>query len=263
MPFERYWLEDRDDWLRRQDLLPGTPFLISPGFEYDVVVNGFFADVPMAVRSQRTQEGYARDLAAFFNSSGWPGTAGRGVTPRRLTIWPICSGGGVTPPGHGSPGRRGTVRWPRSASSTSGRPGAGTCGVNPVPQPARRRAPAEAGWAARRDGGEQRPATYARDAVRERVEWMPPASYRLWRDVGVRGFAPGGLPGEGFRGRWAARNAVFCDLMVRTGLRLSEQAAVTVPLDRTADGYQRFWLPAAIAKGGSARWIYVPAVGDR
>jgi hypothetical protein len=55
---------------------------------------------------------------------------------------------------------------------------------------------------------------------------------------------------------------VFCDLMVRTGLRLSEQAALKVlevPLDRAADGYQRFWLPAAIAKGGSARWIYAPA----
>jgi hypothetical protein len=27
---ERRWLEDWDDWLRREDLLPGTPFLISP-----------------------------------------------------------------------------------------------------------------------------------------------------------------------------------------------------------------------------------------
>ena len=50
--------------------------------------------------------------------------------------------------------------------------------------------------------------------------------------------------------------------MVRTGLRLSEQASLSmfeVPLDRGLGGYQRFWLPPAIAKGGSARWIYVPA----
>jgi hypothetical protein len=42
--------------------------------------------------------------------------------------------------------------------------------------------------------------------------------------------------------------------MVRTGLRLAEQSALTVfemPLDRGLGGYQRFWLPAAIAKGGS------------
>ncbi len=50
-------------------------------------------------------------------------------------------------------------------------------------------------------------------------------------------------------------------LMVRTGLRLSEQAALTrfeVSLGRGLGGYQRFWLPAAIAKGGSARWGHVP-----
>jgi len=49
--------------------------------------------------------------------------------------------------------------------------------------------------------------------------------------------------------------------MVRTGLRLSEQAALSVfeiPKDRSG-GYQRFWLPASIAKGGSARWVYVPS----
>lgn len=50
--------------------------------------------------------------------------------------------------------------------------------------------------------------------------------------------------------------------MVRAGLRLSEQAALSVfevPLDQGVGGYQRFWLPASIAKGGSARWVYVPA----
>jgi len=31
------------------------------------VLNAFFADVPMAARSPRTQQGYARDLAAFLN----------------------------------------------------------------------------------------------------------------------------------------------------------------------------------------------------
>ena len=262
MRVERCWLEDWDDWLRREDLLPGTPFLISPGFEYDVVVNGFFADVPMAASSQRTREGYARDLAAFFNFL-W--------LARDARSWRDA-----TAADHLAylQWRRRDPAGPRVAGSTWNREvaavsqfyqwavGCGHVRLNPVPQAARRRAPVEAGWAARQDPGEQRPATYAHDAVRERVEWMPPAAYRLWRDVGVRGFAPGGLPGEGFRGWWAARNAAFCDLMVRTGLRLSEQAALTmleVPLDRAADGYQRFWLPAAIAKGGSARWIYLPA----
>jgi integrase len=54
---------------------------------------------------------------------------------------------------------------------------------------------------------------------------------------------------------------VFTDLMVRTGLRLAEQSALSVfevPLLRGAGGYQRFWLPGVIAKNFSARWVYVP-----
>ena len=70
--------------------------MISPGFEYDVVVNGFFADVRMAASSQRTREGYARDLAAFFNFLWLARDGRRGVTPPRLTIWPTCCSGGAT-----------------------------------------------------------------------------------------------------------------------------------------------------------------------
>ncbi|MCX4642259.1 MULTISPECIES: hypothetical protein [unclassified Streptomyces] len=87
---------------------------------------------------------------------------------------------------------------------------------------------------------------------------MPSATYRLWRDVGLRGYGPDGLPSDRFRGRRAARNATFSDLMVRTGLRLTEQASGTVfeiPTSIALGGYQRFWLPGMIAKnsppGGS------------
>ena len=51
------------------------------------------------------------------------------------------------------------------------------------------------------------------------------------------------------------------------GATLAEQIALTVfevPLDRGLGGYQRFWLPSAMAKGGSARRVYLPEslVGD-
>jgi Phage integrase, N-terminal SAM-like domain len=142
---ERRWLEDWDDWLRREDLLPGTPFLLSPGFEYDVVVNGFFADVPMAASSQRTREGYARDLAAFFNFL-WLARDGRSwrdaAAADHLAYlqW-----------------RRRDAAGPRVAGSTWNRDvaavsqfyqwaaGCGHVRVNPIPQTARRRAPVEAG----------------------------------------------------------------------------------------------------------------------
>jgi site-specific recombinase XerD len=140
---------------------------------------------------------------------------------------------------------------------------AGHVAVNPIPQRQRRAVPVEAGGGQRgaRDAGEA-PATYSHGAGREKIEWFPAAAYRRWRDVGMRGYRADGLPDPRFRGRWAARNATFCDLMVRTGLRLSEQAALSVfevPLDRAVSGFRRFWLPAPVAKGGSARWVYVPS----
>ncbi len=92
-----------------------------------------------------------------------------------------------------------------------------------MPLPGRR--PAPQGTLRIAAGGELVPATYAHDERGEQVEWLPPASYRLWRDVGVRGYSPDGLPSPRFRGRWAARNAAFTDLMVRTGMRLTEQAS--------------------------------------
>lgn len=114
------------------------------------------------------------------------------------------------------------------------------------------------GWA----GAGLTPAEAPKDGHRENLAWLPPVSYRRWRDVGVRGYLPTGLPDRAFRGRNAARNALFCDLMVRTGLRLAEQTGLTlfdvpeIDLDRA---YAPTRLPSAIAKNGSGRRIYIPA----
>lgn len=133
----------------------------------------------------------------------------------------------------------------------------GRVGQNPIPQRAQR---IRAGTLDRRHGG-QTAATYSHDARRDRIRWFPAASYRSWRDVGVRGYTREGLPDAHFRGRWATRNATFTDLLVRTGLRLTEQASMlTAELpDAVSHEYPRFWLTEAVAKGGSARWVYVPA----
>ncbi|MGW0520072.1 hypothetical protein [Crossiella sp. NPDC003009] len=99
------------------------------------------------------------------------------------------------------------------------------------------------------------------DVRRDRVEWLPPRMYRTWRDVGLRGYGPDGLPDPTFRGARVARNAVYADTMVRTGLRLEEQSSLTVyevPDRDGFHGYYRSWLPASIAKLGSARNIYFP-----
>jgi site-specific recombinase XerD len=261
LPFVKDLPKDWEGWLAGSGLEAGTPFLVSPLLEYDVVLNEFWRDPLMRGAAATTQAGYARDVAAFLTFL-W--AARGGISWRDATeddhlaylVW-----------------RRRDPDGPRVAGATWDREVAavnrfyrwalryGHVQRNPVPQVSRRPAGPGAGWGGRRVLDEQRPATYSHDAVRERVQWLPPEAYRRWRDVGVRGFTAEGLPRAGFRGRWASRNAVFCDLMVRTGLRLSEQVSLTVfevPVVPEGGGYQRFWLPEVVAKGRSARWVYVP-----
>lgn len=251
------------EWLRRTRQTPGTPFLLSPSFDYDPDLNDFFRSAAMSTMASTTQVGYARDIASFF-------TFVNHVNTQRL--WRDVSEDDHLTYLHW---RRHDPEGPRVGGNTWNREvaavnrfykwahTAGHVSTNPVPQTWRRPAPAHTGYGANRRSDELRPATYAHDGGRDRIQWLPLADYRRWREVGVRGFDNAGLPREGFRGRWSGRNAVFCDLMVRTGLRISEQSALTTVelphIDTSIVGYQRFWLPPSIAKGWSGRWVYVPS----
>jgi Phage integrase, N-terminal SAM-like domain len=252
LPFVAELPDDWERWLAEDDTPVGTPFLVSPSFAYDVELNAFFRSAEMVGSAWNTQAGYARDVAAFltFLWASRGGRSWRDVTEADHIAYLVW--------------RRRDERGPRVDDSTWDREvaavnrfygwqvRAGNVRVNPVPQRAGRAAPVRAGRPPVRGvGQDETPATYSHGAGRDRIEWLPPTSYRRWRDVGVRGYTSEGLVDPRFRGRWAARNATFCDLMVRAGLRLSEQAALSVfevPLDRGLGGYQRFWLPPAIAK---------------
>jgi site-specific recombinase XerD len=266
LPFVAALPSEWEGWVAKQGVPVGTPFLISPMLEYDVELNAFFRS-ELVYRSRHTQLGYARDLKAFLNflwrSRG--GTSWRDASTAdhlAYLTWRRKDDAGP---------RVDASTWDRELAAVNGfyrwQVDVGNVRVNPVPQRRRREAPVRAGSSRGKAGPDESPATYSHGRASERIEWLPPAAYRRWRDVGVRGYTADGVPDPTFRGRWASRNATFCDLMVRTGMRLTEQASLTVfevPLDRGAGGYQRFWLPAAVAKGGSARWIYVPAsvIGD-
>ena len=247
------------DWRRWAGIPARTPFLLSPRFDYDVALNSFFLSQDMLGSAWNTQDGYARDVKSFLNflwhnrtRTGWRDA----TTADHLAylVWRRQDPAGP---------RVDDSTWDREAAAVnrfySLQVRANNVAENPVPQRRRRPPLAAAGWRGRSEET-MTPATYSHGAAREKIEWLPAATYRRWRDVGMRGYTQQGLRDNSFRGRWAARNALFCDVMVRTGLRLAEQAALTVfemPTDRGLGGYQRFWLPAAIAKGGSARWVYV------
>lgn len=245
-------------WRTKFGIPIGTPYLISPAFEYDIELNEFFYSTEMLVFRMSTRMGYARDVKGFLTflhrnrgGIGWRDASEE--DHRAYLIW-----------------RREDPAGPRVAGSTWDREVSGMnrffrwqisqkhLNVNPIPQRPRRPAP---GSGRHGRGEEETAATYSHDARRERIQWFPAKSYRQWRDVGVRGYGPNGLHDAAFRGRWAARNSAFMDLMVRTGMRLTEQASLTpfeLPRVSGRGGYQRFWLPASVAKAGSARWVYVP-----
>ena len=259
LPWLRDLPEDLTPWLDEAGIPDGLPFLLSPRYEYDVVLNSYFHRASLIDAPWNSNANRARALAAFLNflHRARGGKSWRHATEgdhlafhqwrRRDPAGPRVAGG----------------TWSQEVSHVNQffewAVRQNQIGAVPIPHRSRRPAPPGTLQAARtRDTV---PATYAHDEGGERIEWLPPASYRLWRDVGVRGYGPDGLPSGRFKGRWAARNAAFTDLMARTGMRLSEQASLTVmemPLQAGMGGYQRFWLPWAIAKYFSARWVYVP-----
>jgi site-specific recombinase XerD len=253
------WLEGWQEWVDREDIVEGTPFLLSPEFEYDVEMNDFFRSSLMEGRPQNTLDAYVRDMAGFFTFL-WTARGGKGWRDAdeddhlAYRAWRVLRL------------RRAGATWGREVATVNvfyeWAVERGLVAVNPIPQRAARARPVQARGSRLARAGGTTPATGPHNARRDRIEWVPPKSYRQWRDVGLRGYRADGLPG-GFRGRWAARNATFTDLMSRTGMRVSEQDSLTVfDLPRQPSprgrGYQRFWLTAAIAKGGSQRWVYVP-----
>jgi len=245
-------------WVRDEGIEPGTPFLVSPDFTYDVELNDYLTR-QLVTQAPKTREAIARDLASFltFLSRSRGGRSWRDATEDdhlAYLIWRRRDPSGPTVQGS---------TWDREVATVNQfywwavRKGYVT--AHPIPQRVVSPQVIEGLYRSQKQG--LRPATYSHEGSSEVVSWLTPNSYRRWRDVGVRGFDPEGLPADGFRGRWAARNALYCDLMIRTGLRISEQSALSVlelPSDSSLTGYQRFWLPRAIAKGNSARWIYLP-----
>ncbi|MDZ8162162.1 tyrosine-type recombinase/integrase [Microbacterium aquimaris] len=237
----------------------GTPYLLGTKFEYDIALNAFFYSASMLASRMTTRVGYARDLTAFLNfltrnrgNRGWRDTTADDL--KAYYAW-----------------RREDPLGPRVSASSWDRELAAlnrffswqarekTIPQNPIPQRQRRKYHARN---SPRWGEDVTPAMLSHGGRRAKVEWLPSASYRVWRDIGVRGYGPDGRRDDAFRGRWASRNATFTDMLIRTGLRLTEQASlltVELPAPSRTNGYHRFYLPRGIAKGGSERWIYVPS----
>jgi site-specific recombinase XerD len=106
--------------------------------------------------------------------------------------------------------------------------------------------------------------SYERAARRSDVRFISLEDYRVFRDVGLRGLTVDGAERPSARDRNGARNALFAELLVTTGLRLSEAsfllAVEITDLARHAERSRqaRFELPYALTKGDHGRSILLP-----
>jgi len=107
---------------------------------------------------------------------------------------------------------------------------------------------------------------WARDVRSSNVKWLTPRAYRLWRDVGLRGYTAEGRRDASWQGRHDDRNAAFADLLFSSGLRRTEAGSLlTIELPALA-GSQRYFdaqLAAAVAKGKRPRTFYIAAAAVR
>ena len=87
------------------------------------------------------------------------------------------------------------------------------------------------------------------------VKWLTPEAFRLWRNVGLRGFSLEGLPSERWRGRTEDRDVAYAEGLYGTGLRMAEWSSVlTVELpSQQQRGLFRIQLASACAKGNRGR----------
>lgn len=259
-PLSEIDVERISEWLDARSVTDGSPCLFAPDGRYDLELNRYFENPAVRFRSAHTATAAAYDLADFLTFLWWHrepvgGGSWKDATPVDRAAYLYW--------------RRKDPEGPRVAGSTWSRSVAtvnafyvwavaqGYVAFNPILQREVKSRPGRG-----KSNAVQTPAEAARDGRRPDTRWFPPETYRHWRDVGVRGYLPNGTPDSSFKGRNAARNAAFSDLMIRTGLRLEEQSSLTLfdlPDPDPSSAMRPLRLPSSIAKGGSGRRVYIPS----
>lgn len=102
---------------------------------------------------------------------------------------------------------------------------------------------------------------HSKDVKSDRALWVSAATYRVWRDVGVRGYTLGRTsdrvleartPDERFRGRNVQRNAAYCDLLFSSALRRQEGGSLLI--DEIPDVGGESFVGATAKRGKVRAW---------
>jgi site-specific recombinase XerD len=229
----------------------GTPILVDPVCRVDPRLALFFRRSRFGFLAEGTRLSYVKDYRLFF-SFLW----------QRGKYWDEADSGDIDDyeawrrRAVDNPGRIGGAKWARElAAFKSLYDWALARGfIN--------RSPVATHSVRLRDGSTvEVPDNQPRDVRAANVKWVTPRTFRLWRDIGLRGYGADGLPDRSWRGRNDGRNAAFAELLFESGLRLREGGCLLtleVPDAVAGHAYYEGTVAAAIAKRRE-RMFYVHA----
>jgi site-specific recombinase XerD len=237
-----------------------VPIILRDGILYDTDLDRFFLDLPLnGVRSPHSLRAYGYDIAVWVRFLD--AACGRTVwTASRLDVDAFHRARRREDAGS----RISAASWNRSIAALEKLYRWAELEGLVASSPFTHRDVWRRGYGSRRAHVAARNDSYERAAKRSDVRFISLEDYRVFRDVGLRGLTVDGAERPGARDRNGARNALFAELLVTTGLRLSE-ASFLLALEladlaqRAARGRQaRFELPCALTKGARGRSILLP-----
>lgn len=243
---------DVDRLERDLDIPVGTPVLISPEGDCDVTLSEFFRSPHFNRLRPSSKKSYALDLRLWVEyldsrAKGW-----RDAVPDDVNrFWLWRSRSDLNPCSVGGSKVNRELAAITLLYGWASHPSRGHVPFSPIERETRRM----------RDGGViDAPVVRSKNVVRERVKWLTPRTFRVWRNVGIEGYTVEGVRDESFRGRTELRNKAMVEFLYGSGLRVQEAGSLLiteVPPPGPAGAFNEGHLPASVAKGGRGRSFYV------
>ena len=243
----------------RAGLIEGMPFILMGDGSYDLHLNRFFRACPgMGARSPNTWRSYARDILV---SARFLGERRGGKTVWQVNRHDVLAFHRARRLSDAA-FRISAASWNRSVAALD------KLYRWAVEEGIITTSPFSYGVTLRRSAGTGAVLAVTTNRARERaarrhnMRYIDLGRYLLFRDVGLRGRLPDGTEDSTWRGRNGERNALFAELLVTTGLRLSEGGSLLLTeLPRVIAPGPRsvlFDLSGSIAKGGRPRQVRIP-----
>lgn len=238
-------LGDIKAWAKRNGAREGTPLFLDPSGRADPLVNAYWRDPLVRGRATGTLRRYAVSVKVWLDFLHVLGVRWDRASRSDLAAFKQWRLSAEENPGHVSASSfcidraaiRGFYLW---AAEQHG-----------VENPVQVRALASSAVGGRHVVLESTPSGMRRADVK----WLTPQAFRLWRNLGLRGFTRDGLPSPDWQGLTEDRDTAFVEGLFGTGLRIGEWASMlTSELPKPgSEGLVRSQVGSACAKGGAGR----------